>query len=725
MRDAASGEYTPWFLTGDLGTLSPTGQVRISGRAKEVIKKGGEQVSPLELESVLIKNPLIEIVVCFPVPSDTYGEEVGCAIVPSPELNTAISERELTSKLRGFLRDNGVSPFKFPSKWRFIEKEEIPRTPVGKFIRNQTWSKLKDSSTVTESLRERVHDGRSWDPQNDNVGREKPAVDWPVLNSFRFVLICYVLFMHIGDHDSWGAFANLRQFPWHMHAFFLLAGFTLAVVMPSHISRSGTFIWSRIMTIYPLYIFAVILVTMNFLVGCRPGNFLPEFQWIALSDEHNLFCRGTPLIETSWWGNFASSLFINVLGLQTTPFWLGSWFTAFYFWFISIYFQCIIVFPLIYNACIRLRKSSKAWVLGVGALLAANVAVLAAFWFGFAQDATGYGNFDPQTGQRVETTAEQVQAAGADNAVILGFYLFSPFWILFFVLGIFAAFLYDAIRPSEGRGAYRWGYLADGLTVVIIAVSILHIAQGYAPSPYGAEPLSTEPFYMRPAAVDTLADAAAVNRIWDSIYARLFAPLVLLWIFALATGQGLTARLLRNGTLSNSLAPTVFGCFLFQQVVAQWYYAATREGEWWNWWDFQKSFYWFSPQPVPVEWYEYFYLVALIVLFSKFVSNFEPTLRRIPSMVMSLGGRKQESEEVDTEAKILTMIEGLTGLEASAELSLEECGLASLTITEFKTMLEAEFSSAENKVALEITDILSCRQISDLALHIDEVRAAA
>ena len=54
---------------------------------------------------------------------------------------------------------------------------------------------------------------------------DKPHVDWSTLAGFRFLLACYVMFMHIGSNDSWDAFSNLRQFPWHVHTFFTLAGF--------------------------------------------------------------------------------------------------------------------------------------------------------------------------------------------------------------------------------------------------------------------------------------------------------------------------------------------------------------------------------------------------------------------------------------------------------------------------------------------------------------------
>ncbi len=52
-------------------------------------------------------------------------------------------------------------------------------------------------------------------------------IDWDVISGFRFCLSCYVMFMHFGSNDSWGAIANLRGWPWHVHVFFTLGGFSM------------------------------------------------------------------------------------------------------------------------------------------------------------------------------------------------------------------------------------------------------------------------------------------------------------------------------------------------------------------------------------------------------------------------------------------------------------------------------------------------------------------
>merc|ERR1712070_729864 len=161
------------------------------------------------------------------------------------------------------------------------------------------------------------------------------------------------------------------------------------------------------------------------------------------------------------------------------------------------------------------------------------------------------------------------------------------------------SFLYDAYRPVERANRYIWGIIADSCTMIMLIWSFFIVTQGNIDN-------IEESFYLRPSEANSqIVDAASVNRIWDNICGRLFAPLTTLWIFSLSTGKGITSRFLRSKFLVENIAPHSYNCFLFHQMVAQWYFAATRNGRWWNWWNYRKNMYWFSPKPCPVEWYEY------------------------------------------------------------------------------------------------------------------------
>jgi acyl-CoA synthetase (AMP-forming)/AMP-acid ligase II len=115
-----------WFHTGDQGTLDAEGYVRITGRLKEIINRGGEKISPREVDEVLMDHPAIAQVVCFAVPHDKLGEEVGAAIVLRE--GEKASEQEIRTFAAGRLAD-----FKVPR--RIVILDEIPKGATGKLQR--------------------------------------------------------------------------------------------------------------------------------------------------------------------------------------------------------------------------------------------------------------------------------------------------------------------------------------------------------------------------------------------------------------------------------------------------------------------------------------------------------------------------------------------------------------------------------------------------------------
>jgi acyl-CoA synthetase (AMP-forming)/AMP-acid ligase II len=113
-----------WFRTGDEGLLDPDGYLRLTGRIKELINRGGEKIAPLEIDEVLLAHPSISEAVAFGVPHATWGEEVAAAVV----LREPATEAELLAHCRERLAD-----FKCPRKLYIVES--IPRTATGKVQR--------------------------------------------------------------------------------------------------------------------------------------------------------------------------------------------------------------------------------------------------------------------------------------------------------------------------------------------------------------------------------------------------------------------------------------------------------------------------------------------------------------------------------------------------------------------------------------------------------------
>ena len=127
----ASSFVNGWFRTGDLGTLDAGGYVRLLGRIKELINRGGEKISPREVDEVLESHPAVAEAVCFGVPHPTWGEEVAAAVV----LSAPATEKELLAFCRQRLAD-----FKVPRRLHIVES--IPKGPTGKAQRRSLAGQL-------------------------------------------------------------------------------------------------------------------------------------------------------------------------------------------------------------------------------------------------------------------------------------------------------------------------------------------------------------------------------------------------------------------------------------------------------------------------------------------------------------------------------------------------------------------------------------------------------
>mmetsp|Transcript_28088 Transcript_28088/g.42491 ORF Transcript_28088/g.42491 Transcript_28088/m.42491 type:complete len:153 (-) Transcript_28088:426-884(-) len=138
--------------------------------------------------------------------------------------------------------------------------------------------------------------------------------------------------------------------------------------------------------------------------------------------------------------------------------------------------------------------------------------------------------------------------------------------------------------------------------------------------------------------------------------------------------------ILRSKAISK-MSPHAYNCFLFHQTISQWYYAATRNGRWWNWWQYRKVMYWFSPQPVPVFWYEYFIIVILTIAFSALMQvTLEPLANSAMSHCQTIFCRKYFSDfdETDLEKSVHNVIEDLTGTLPDSDWTLDQTGLSSM-----------------------------------------------
>jgi acyl-CoA synthetase (AMP-forming)/AMP-acid ligase II len=115
-----------WFQTDDEGRLDAEGYLTLTGRLKEIINRGGEKISPREVDEALLSHPEVHQAVAFRVPHRLLGEDVAAAVVIHNESQLTASElRKFASQL--------LAPFKVPK--RIIVVDEIPTGPSGKLRR--------------------------------------------------------------------------------------------------------------------------------------------------------------------------------------------------------------------------------------------------------------------------------------------------------------------------------------------------------------------------------------------------------------------------------------------------------------------------------------------------------------------------------------------------------------------------------------------------------------
>ena len=115
-----------WFRTGDLGIINDNGILKIVGRTKEIIVRGAEKISPLEVDNCLLMHPSIDQVVTFAVKHKTLGEDVAAAIVLQPDVQ--LTEQEIKTWAR-----QQLSSFKVPKQ--IILVDSIPKGSTGKVQR--------------------------------------------------------------------------------------------------------------------------------------------------------------------------------------------------------------------------------------------------------------------------------------------------------------------------------------------------------------------------------------------------------------------------------------------------------------------------------------------------------------------------------------------------------------------------------------------------------------
>ncbi len=131
-----------WMHTGDIGYLDEDGFLYITDRKKDLIIKGGENISPREIEEAMYDHPDVSEAAVVSVPHEKFGEDIWAAVTLKP--NRVVSEEDLRAHVSRY-----VTKFKVPTRIRFVA--DLPKNPVGKILKREIRSRFaKETAPETD-----------------------------------------------------------------------------------------------------------------------------------------------------------------------------------------------------------------------------------------------------------------------------------------------------------------------------------------------------------------------------------------------------------------------------------------------------------------------------------------------------------------------------------------------------------------------------------------------
>ena len=134
-----------WFMTGDLGSLDAQGYLRIAGRSKDIIIRGGHNIHPARIEELATRHPAVQRAAAVPVKDARLGEKVCLAVVFRP------GQTATPDELLAHLDAAGLSKFDMPEY--FLRLDEIPLTPNGKMLKRAIVDWIKEGRVTPEPVR--------------------------------------------------------------------------------------------------------------------------------------------------------------------------------------------------------------------------------------------------------------------------------------------------------------------------------------------------------------------------------------------------------------------------------------------------------------------------------------------------------------------------------------------------------------------------------------------
>jgi len=653
-----------FFRTGDLGYLDGDGFLYVVGRQKELIKVGGEQVNPYEIEEQLGEHKDVSFALVFGLPDPLYGEVVAAAVVLHSHAFHDASQ--ILAELRQGVQKK-FEAYKVPRCF-VIKEENIPRTLTGKYRRSDLKDVIFQFPSRDAQLPSCTPTGQ---PQVGDDGASE------ALTGIRFMLAILVCFNHIGDH-AW-PYETVPHTMWSSAVtsframgdtavilFSILGGFQLTLAVGhSNVGSYKKFYEHRLAPIHPMYIFSCLLCTVNRMCWCQPSDY-EAWQYGSLSA-----CKATPL-DLSYGGTFALSFVVMMMSLQAWPVGVYVWHINAYSWFSSSYQFCILVYPFIHRIlCDKASKGMRVLVITNLCLHGIHYLTLVSMWWPYFG---GFRGVDDQGG----------------NYYLFSGYMFPPFWAVRFACGALLGFTFMHFRPAQQAQAWKWGLLTDIIGLATLCCYVTFIT-------FGLEVRNRLSSYHE-----------AESRFYCAQIPRVGTPILCLFLYGIATGRGYIASVCATPLFARTLAPTAYGVYLLHQPVYEWFYAVTH-GEWWT---VSKNYVFFSQDPVQMGPWETIVVVQLTVMFSFVVTHaingyvVGPWL----NFVRFVSG--QQRERIGNSLQLaIAAVEQVAGVQVNPDDNLQATGVASLGTS----VLVSIINSLDHTKKIKVSDVQACVTVRDIA----------
>jgi len=658
--DESKTHFDGWLRTGDRGMLDKAGRLFIKGRSKEMIKRGGEQVWPNEIDDVVEKVPGVTTAVAFGVPNELWGEEVAVAVVVQDE--AAIHDQMYLDSLQRLIMntcEEKLDALSMPQQIKFLAStSELLRGSTGKYIRSKMAGYLGMHAVDTGALRvltsaSQIHastsvvpslesndveatqgvEGCSWQAwlQSKSSCDGSRVIPSDALNGVRFLTACFVVQVHVGlfPNLTW---VKLQGYQPNMMIFFGIGSIQLASSIGRPVKNQwASFVGTKIGSLHALFVISQIIALPSFILfNCQDDE--GNMAWTA----------------TDWVREIGLWLFATLTGL-------GHGFDVNGFtWFQSTFYCFIILFPFLDNYFRKQTLQRQGILLSIFIVLAASMwgilymilpseifweklypigwsiitwlpmlmsGMLAAYIFRhiveYYQQKKKAAELE-KADNEVELSTEYSKSQDDPHVPIIDTIKdYSRVWghvcdfcsFLLFVAWMIVALApnclcvyndtFQEMRPGEELPAEEC-HMANGRTDYSWTCDITYNEF--------ADYIQSDPHHVEYGRFPSMFSGAFG-------YMRTSAPLFLLWIFSMSFGQGFTTRLFQLNIFTR-LAPLGYPVYLLQMSVARYYWLATRGMEPQYWWTLA------GEHPFPVAWYEFFAILALTILLGGLVNTY-------------------------------------------------------------------------------------------------------